>query len=168
MLCEKCNNSEALSHLAEISNDFQSELYFCIKCSRNSQINMQHNILFTLNTDEESESDANKKCPNCGLTTEELIYNGQPGCPICYKYFHSFFVSITESSLIKKYNGKKPLNYVEIYDGRSNIQEANKSYFDLLDSRSKLECGLKSAIIEERYEDAAIIRDKLKEVITVE
>jgi protein arginine kinase activator len=168
MLCEKCNNSEALSHLTEISNDFQSELYFCIKCSRKSQANMQHNILFTLNTDEKSESDKNKKCPNCGLTTEELIYDGRPGCPVCYKYFYSFFGSINESSLIKKNSGKKPLNYVEIYEGKSNIQEVNKTYFDLLDSKSKLENGLKTAILEERYEDAAVIRDKLKEVIAVE
>jgi protein arginine kinase activator len=165
MLCEKCNNSEALSHLTEISNDIQSELYFCIKCSKNMHINRQQNILFSVNSDNKSDNDVNIKCINCGLTTTELIYDGRPGCPSCYKYFQSFFRQFYEISKTKKYNGKKPANYVEISEDQNNISEINKNYFDSLDSNGKLENELKTAVLEERYEDAAIIRDKLKEVV---
>jgi protein arginine kinase activator len=168
MLCEKCNNSEALSYLAEISNDIQSELYFCLKCTKNMQISQEQNIPVSVISDDKSDKDVNIKCANCGLTTAELIYDGRPGCPSCYNYFQTFFRPFPEISKLKKYNGKKPASFVEISDDQNIIQEINKNYLESLDTKGKLEKELKTAILEERYEDAAIIRDRIKEVVSGE
>jgi protein arginine kinase activator len=168
MFCDKCNNSDDPSNLSGISNDIQSEQDSCIRCSKNAQTGRLHSILFGEDNQEKCDAEVNIKCSNCGLTIEELIYDGRPGCPICYKYFSSFFRPYFESSKINEYNGKKPLNYIEITDSQNNTREFNKRYFDLLDTKSKLEDGLKTAVIDERYEDAAIIRDKLKEVMAGE
>ncbi len=169
MLCEKCDNSDVLYHLAEVPDDIQNEMYFCMKCKKNLQINQtQPNNAFSPIGNDESVPDLGIKCTNCGLTTSELIYDGRPGCPSCYKYFNSVFGSIPENGNVKKYTGKKPSNYVEILNNKNAIPEINKNYFDLLESKYKLEKELKMAVIEERYEDAAILRDKIKEVIESE
>jgi protein arginine kinase activator len=168
MLCEKCDNSDVLYHLAEVPDDIQNEMYFCMKCKKNLQINhSQPNNAFSFNN-EGSDCDAGIKCINCGLTSPELIYDGRPGCPSCYKYFNSVFGSVSKNSNEKKYTGKKPSNYVEILNNKNAIPEINNNYFDLLDTKYKLEEKLKMAVIEERYEDAAILRDKIKEVIESE
>jgi protein arginine kinase activator len=169
MLCEKCDNCEALFHLTEISNDIQSELHFCMKCAKNLKINSnwQDNSFSSINNNSLS-GESGIACLNCGLTTKELIYDGRPGCPSCYKYFNSVFNSISENNNIRKFSGKKPSNYIEIFNFQDTTPALNKSYIELLDSKVKLEDELKRAIIEERYEEAAILRDKIKEVIESE
>ncbi len=168
MFCDDCENSEALSDHTGISGDKQNESYFCINCSKNMQTIQGRNILYAIESDEKTENNINSKCPNCGLTAKDLIYEGRPGCPVCYKYFNSFFISFYEGNKNKKYNGKKPFNYVEVPTERNNIYELNQIIFNSLDKKSKLEKALKTAVMEERYEDAAVIRDKLKEVTSDE
>jgi protein arginine kinase activator len=169
MLCEKCDNSEVLFHLAEISNDIQSELHFCMKCAKNLKINSKWQVnSFSSIKNNSLGGETAIACLNCGLTTEELIYDGRPGCPSCYKYFNSVFNSISENNNIKKFSGKKPVNYIEIFDFLDTPPALKNLNIELLDSKVKLEEELKKAISEERYEEAAILRDKIKEVIESE
>ncbi len=166
MLCEKCNNSEAFIHFTESSDNIRSEFQFCMKCAKNIKINpQQQNNLFSETNDDSLIGLDGIICLNCGLTTRELIYDGRPGCPSCYKYFNSVFNTIPENNNIKKYSGKKPINYIEVFDSQGDIPKINNSCIELSDSKTKLEEELKRAVIEERYEDAAKLRDKIKEVI---
>jgi protein arginine kinase activator len=169
MLCEKCDNPEALFYLTEISNDIQSELYFCMKCAKNLKVNSKwENNSFSSIDNNTLSGENGITCLNCGLTTGELIYDGRPGCPSCYKYFNSVFNSISENNNIKKFSGKKPLHYIEIFEFKDTTLLLHHNFVESLDSKAKLEEELKRSIIEERYEEAAILRDKIKEVLKSE
>ena len=165
MLCERCLDSEALFHFTWISHNTQKELHLCLNCAKEMKIDSPDspdNIL--LSYEGFMEGEYAMTCLSCGLTTKELIYDGRPGCPVCYKYFNAVFSTISENTSLKKYTGKKPENYKDIFDFQelNSVEEKNNSEF--LSSKSRIEKQLKKALADERYEDAAKFRDALKEV----
>lgn len=175
MLCERCDNFEATFHLTEISNNVQNELHLCSRCAKN--INFNSDItgnLITLRSlsaiiaDDAINNENNTMCLKCGLTDVELTLNGRPGCPSCYKYFKSILETISGNNNKKKYSGKKPFNYVEVMDSLGTTPILNSINTESLMSKQEMEEELKVAVIEERYEDAAKLRDKIKEVNSFE
>ena len=91
------------------------------------------------------------KCPTCGYTQADFKKSGRLGCSDCYVTFEDGLNQMLRSMHKGlKHSGKAPKNY-------RNTRE--------LEARSKkLEQELKKAVKEERYEDAAVIRDSLKEL----
>lgn len=91
------------------------------------------------------------KCPTCGYTQADFKKSGRLGCSDCYVTFEDGLNQMLRSMHKGlKHKGKAPKNY-------RNTRE--------LEAKSKkLEKELKKAVIEERYEDAAVIRDSLKEL----
>ncbi|MBN2401482.1 MAG: UvrB/UvrC motif-containing protein [Spirochaetes bacterium] len=163
MLCDNCDNSDAVFHFTDFSNDSRNEIHLCMNCAKNIKLNSLHqNDMQLIKENERTNGEGGIICINCGLTTKELIYSGRPGCPSCYKYFNSVFNTISANN-IKKYSGKKPSNYIEIMD-IGHVPALNESQIGLSNSEAHLDEELKRAVIEERYEDAAKLRDKLIEV----
>ena len=74
------------------------------------------------------------KCDSCGSTFEDIIDTGRYGCPNCYDVFEDRM-----DPILKKLQGAQ-------------------SKMDTLQEE------LKKAIKEERYEDAAKIRDEIKKL----
>ncbi len=175
MFCDECENSEAIFHFTEIANNNQSELHLCMRCAKNIDLNsniQNHTVsltnMFSFLCDESIIiEESGTVCPNCGLSVAELSWEGRPGCPDCYKYFRSLFNKLFSGNNIKnKYSGKIPVNYIEIMNNQNPALNNNKS--DHIYSSSVLEEELKKAVLEERYEDAAVLRDRIKDVKTVE
>ena len=118
------------------------------------------------------------QCDNCKMTYEEFIDNGKFGCSHCYDIFaegldsvlrniHGSSKHIGRKSRLtqeEKEKVKEDINKVK-ENNNDNVsttsevkQETNKSENKL----DKLNADLKLAIQEERYEDAAKIRDEIK------
>ena len=99
------------------------------------------------------------KCDNCGLTYEEFIENGKFGCENCYEAFNEKI-----NYLVKNLHGtsshvaRKP-KYL-----KENNMEINKEETKENSKIEKLKKELNQAVKEERYEDAAKIRDQIKEI----
>jgi len=105
-------------------------------------------------------------CPDCGLTGIEISWDMRPGCPTCYKYFNSILAHNYANSPAGKYSGKRPVNYIEVMEHGSTMIPANK--VTLKKELTELEEDMRMAVLEERYEDAAVLRDRIKEVKRVE
>ncbi len=188
MLCQKCNKNEANVKYTEIINGEKKEMMLCEECSHKLGLD---NINFNMPIDFSSffgglleDDDYNSaefmplfqkakelKCDNCNMTYDEFINQGKFGCEKCYDVFSSKIDTILKRLHgSNKYLGRRPLtttlkNNEEKQDlkSKSNNKEKTNSEDNKLD---KLQKDLKKAIADERYEDAAKIRDQIKTIKT--
>tara|TARA_Y100000588_G_scaffold394936_1_gene518477 strand:+ start:12276 stop:12668 length:393 start_codon:yes stop_codon:yes gene_type:complete len=87
-------------------------------------------------------------CQTCGLSPSDLKKHGRLGCPDCYTHLGDLILPMLDNMHKGDvHHGKVP---------RRAIERVSRNKF-LVD----LETSLKTAVEEERYEDAAEIRDKL-------
>ena len=186
MLCQKCNKNEANVKYTEIINGEKREMMLCEECSHELGID---NINFNMPIDfssffggllEDEEYGTSEfmplfqpvkelKCNNCNMTYDDFINQGKFGCPDCYDVFESKI-----DSLLKRihgnneYLGRKPINRLSNKTDKANNDNSTNKDKNLeikdvkVNKLEKLQQDLKKAISEERYEDAAKIRDEIK------
>ncbi len=176
MLCENCNENEANVRYTQIINGVKKEMNLCEECAHKlgvGEININMPIDFSnffvdlLNEYEDSGFMPTlalpkvQKCDKCGLTFDDFIETGKFGCDNCYRAFEQRI-----DPILKRLHGNS--NYV----GRSVKKisaknEINKTK-EKLDSKNEkieqLKKELKQKIKEEKYEDAAKIRDEIKKL----
>lgn len=165
LLCEKCNKNQATVHFINIINGVKQEINICEKCAKendglnlmayknmDSPINFQNlisGIMDYIGQTSNNKSYEEERCKNCGMTYTEFKKKGLMGCSSCYKEF-----SATVIPLIKRVQG--------------NVEHVgkvpNKAGKGLIDRKNlmKLKEELQRSILEEEYEKAAQIRDKIK------
>jgi len=168
MKCERCKHNDATIHLSEIVKDVKSEIHLCEHCSRDVGLNTRGSnfslslpeMLTFLNVDELSDHGDKNICARCGCTLLEYKREGKLGCPDCYICLEDEIEAVVADYYAEKnYRGKKPfyndltaetlrLNNVKIKD-KINIDE--------------LLAQLEHAVSEEKYEEAAVLRDKIRD-----
>ena len=181
MLCDNCGRRQANVRYSENINGKKKELNLCEECSKKLGItNMEFSmpIDFSSFFGEFMEDFKNPdfmpllneikqlKCDQCGYTFDDIVNTGKLGCGNCYEVFESRL-----DPIIKRIQGAN--RHVgrtgKIIDQKidqkinkktnSNKEEtSNKKEKEL----EKLQEDLKQAIKEERYEDAAKLRDEIK------
>ena len=176
MLCQNCGKNEANFRYTQIINGVKKEMNLCEECAHKlgvGEININMPIDFSnffvdlLNEYEDSGFMPTlalpkvQKCDKCGLTFDDFIETGKFGCDNCYRAFEQRI-----DPILKRLHGNS--NYV----GRSVKKisaknEINKTK-EKLDSKNEkieqLKKELKQKIKEEKYEDAAKIRDEIKKL----
>ena len=180
MLCDNCGKREANVRYTENINGKVKELNLCEECSKKLGIGqmdfsmpMDFSNFFGDFIEEFTKPEwmpllSNVKtltCNNCGYTFDDIVNTGKLGCPNCYEVFESELDPIIKR--IQGTNrhvgriGKIIDNKIdEKYGKGKKEQDSNKK-----EGKTKLEQlqeDLKTAIKEERYEDAAKIRDEIK------
>jgi protein arginine kinase activator len=90
------------------------------------------------------------KCARCGFTQADFKKAGRLGCPECYKTF-----SEALQGLIKTMH--KGTHHV------GKVPESLRQSRDLSDRLKALQKKLNKAIEEEDFEEAAILRDEIKQ-----
>lgn len=161
MICEKCKKNPATVHMAQIINNEKIEKHLCTDCA--AEIGFENPISFQdifqglLNITgnqpqifkEEQYTNPNIKCSNCGLTYDGLIKTGKLGCSSCYQAFKPQ-LDITLKSIHGSniHKGKLPRK-----SGGTILIKRQKDY---------LKRRLAIAISEERFEEAAKLRDEIK------
>lgn len=94
---------------------------------------------------------SDKICPGCGTTATALAENGIMGCPCCYStFFEMIPIKNQILSAGGSVRGRMP------YMVRQKIERAAEL--------SRLSEELRTAVSEENYESAAILRDRIKEL----
>jgi protein arginine kinase activator len=163
MVCDICGKNPATVHLTEIVDDQMSELHLCEECARkkSSQMEQQFGLSDLLaglaefeKPNAETKELVSVKCPNCGLTYKDFKKIGRLGCGDCYTTFKKFLVP-----LLKRIHGSN------FHSGKCPVKVSAPA----LKPRKKpdiqeLRCRLQKAIEEEAYEEAARIRDQIKEL----
>jgi len=160
MLCDICGKNPATVHLTEIIDDSMNELHLCEECAHQKSLEMEQqfglsDLLGGLAEFEkptkEKEASLTIKCPNCGLTYVDFKKIGRLGCSECYNTFKKYL-----GPLLKKIHGsilhfgKSPFKVARVLDKRGDLQVLRNQ--------------LQKAIETEAFEEAARIRDQIKEL----
>ena len=180
MLCENCGKREANVRYSENINGVKKEMNLCEECSKKLGIvdkmdfrmpsldfsNFFGSFLEDFNTPEFMpllNEMKQVKCDSCGSSFDDIINTGRYGCPNCYDVFEERM-----DPILKKLQGANR------HTGRLGKISDNKIKFDKKEENNeknktdnkleKLQKELKQAIKEERYEDAAKIRDDIKKM----
>lgn len=179
MLCENCKKREANVRYSENINGIKKEMHLCDECSKKLGITDKmdfrmptfdlSNFFGSFLEDFSSSSDfmpllsevKQIKCDSCGSSFDDIINTGRYGCANCYDVFEDRM-----DPILKKLQGANRHNgrLGKISDNKVKFEkEENKKKSDSSENKlQKLQDDLKLAIKEERYEDAAKIRDEIK------
>ena len=155
MLCEKCGVNNATTHIRTIINGVVHEKHLCSHCAATeSKYETKDNNLAQIlgnmfgNASQNSQS-AITRCGCCGSTYEDIAESGRCGCPECYTTFYNQLLP-----QLKRIHGSTD------YTGKKiNVTEKKT-----LESIRELDVTLKKLIDEEKYEQAAIVRDEIKKL----
>lgn len=182
MLCENCGKREANVRYSENINGVKKEMNLCEECSKRlgvtDQMNFRmpsldfSNFFGSFLEDFASMPDfmplldqvKDVKCESCGYTFNDIVNSGRYGCANCYDVFEDRM-----DPILKKLQGANRhtgrlgkisdnnIKFDKVSDKSDEITKVN-------DEKGKLEEELKKAIKEERYEEAAKLRDEIKKM----
>ena len=157
MQCSICKEKPATVHFTHMGEKMQ-KLDLCEECAKAKGFTdpsfTYADLVLGLGATQEIEQAAGGielKCPRCGFTQADFKKSGRLGCPECYKTFSEGL-----SGLLKtmhkgtRHVGKAP--------------EALRSSFENSDRLKALQKKLEKAIELENFEEAAQLRDEIKQV----
>ena len=188
MLCDNCGKREANVNYVENINGRKKELNLCEECSKKlgiSHMDFNMPIDFSSFFGEFMEDFATPefmamplfneirtlKCNSCGSTFEDIAQTGMLGCGNCYEVFQERLDPIIRriqganqhvgriGKVIDNKIGQKMEKQETSLEKESGQEKKTKN------SRlQKLQEELKQAIKEEKYEEAAKLRDEIKKI----
>jgi len=155
MQCEKCQSEKATVFLTQIIQGKMHKVDLCESCAK--EIGVTNTSTFSLadlliKTEAERQKQSTNQtrvCPHCGFTQEDLSKTGRVGCGHCYEVFSDVLAeALKDMQRSSQHVGKIPNSFI-----RSQTSA---------DRRKVLEESLELAVKQEKYEEAATLRDQLK------
>jgi protein arginine kinase activator len=158
MLCEKCNKNTASVRIETSVGGEKVFHYICQECASEMELQMDFSgflngflgMLLSASSPEQSEK-SDLRCKSCGLSFHQFQKMGRFGCAECYASFEpqtqAIIKSVQGGSL---HNGKIP-----------NRLSAEIEPVRRLES---LKYSLQKAVEKEEFEEAAAIRDKIRQL----
>lgn len=169
MKCTECNKRPATLYLTKVINGNKQEFHLCQTCAVNQEeANLDesyklHDLLTglfnfdtnTINIDVHTLKKNKERelvCTNCELSFNEFRRLGKFGCSECYNSFEAKLNSILQRvhSGNKKHKGKIPKRSGEVFHQKKELETYRER--------------LRKLIIAEEFEEAAIIRDTIREI----
>ena len=161
MLCTICKEKPATVHLTQIVGDKMQKLDLCEDCAKTKGINdptsfglADLDLVLGLGASQQLEQAAGGvelKCPRCGFTQADFKKSGRLGCPECYVTFAEGLASLLKTMHKgTRHTGKAP-----------EALRATRENASLLKT---LQAKLAKAIKDENYEQAAQLRDEIKQL----
>lgn len=174
MLCERCKQREANVRFTEVINGVKSEHRLCMQCAMDMDLgavgifdsdNPIGKILSGIlganfETAKKFDSMEQIACPTCGMAYSEFVNDSRFGCPDCYNVFDILINdNIKQLQGNTRHIGKQPRFG---WGGVSVVKEDEEKNVE--NEIALLESKLRESIAEEDYEEAARLRDKIKEL----
>lgn len=153
MLCEKCGKNNATVMYTQIVNGQKSTLNICSQCASGESIFDNFGSLLNFGVRPSSQ---NTVCPVCNMTLSEFSRKGRAGCGECYNTFRSH-----ASAMLRKIHGST--QHITAQDNAEEKKEETKQEAKPKNPVEELKEQLKCAIAEENFEQAAVLRDKIRE-----
>lgn len=153
---EECGNCKkpATIHLTQIINGKVHKVDLCEDCPFKQNVTDPEAFSlaeFLIQPDGVSGgADVPDSCPECGFKPRDFKKTGRFGCPACYEVFHDMI----EPMLVNmhkdvSHSGKVPVKAIERVHIHQRLQQ--------------LEESLQEAIQSENYEEAARLRDVIRD-----
>ncbi|MEJ2721203.1 MAG: UvrB/UvrC motif-containing protein [bacterium] len=161
LMCKICGVHPATVHFTEIVNQKVVAMDLCAQCAEERGIDVETAGQFGLGdlaagfinsvAQTESEKIGKVRCPRCGYDYSEFKKVGRLGCPECYQAFE-----VQLLVLLRQIHGSTQ------HKGRTPEQLGPKAMIrqELMDLKDQLH----RAVEKEEYEQAAQIRDRIKEL----
>ncbi len=154
---QKCNlcSKPATVHLTQIVNNQIHKLDLCEECAAEKGVTDPNGFsladLLVKSSDSSEKGGKILVCENCGFTQKDFKKTGRLGCPECYDHFATLIDPVLRNMHKgDTHTGKVPEGAME-----------RKMFHEKI---HQLEGSLQLAIKEERYEEAAKMRDELQAV----
>jgi protein arginine kinase activator len=160
MLCQHCQQREAIVQLSKKENGQTYELFLCEICAKQThEVSFIFNpaivpeflqALFGINPSLVEQS-SEKACPKCGITFSRITQAGKLGCSTCYETFETQL-----EPLLRRIHG-----------GGQNMGKVPKRGGVAIKSRMEermLKEKLKILIQQEAFEEAAVVRDEIRQI----
>ncbi len=164
MLCEHCKIRPATVHFTKIVAGQKTEYHLCEQCAQeqgdffaqaaqafhfndllSGLLNMESSSGFT------STTLLNTRCNVCGMTYNQFTQIGRFGCPSCYESFAPRLEPLLKRIQSNtSHVGKVPRKSGGVVRVRNELQQLRKA--------------LQEAVATEQYEQAARLRDRIREL----
>ena len=157
MKCQKCSKAATL-HITEVIADEQfEELHLCEECAHKYLYEPQQKMVGAKGGESGHflESDEtgimNRECPVCGIKFVEFRNSGRLGCPHDYQEFREELTPLLENIHGEvKHCGKTPRRLPQNKLKQSELTQLRKQ--------------LLQAVTKEAYEEAAQLRDRIRQL----
>ena len=161
MLCSICKEKEAKLHYTNISGDKVQKVDLCEECAKSKGMESPTGFcfadeLFGLGAAQEIEQAGGEmglKCPACAFTQSDFKKAGRLGCAECYQTF----AEPLEGLLKTMHKGTR-------HAGK--VPESLRQNRNVSDRLKTLQKKLAKAIEAEDFEQAAVLRDEIKQATT--
>ena len=154
MKCEKCGQNEVNFHYSAQIDGESREIHLCLRCAGEIGFDVPGVSGFTATWPLKAAWQAKDKtvsdaCPVCGRTAAQIMESGRVGCSRCYEHH----AAPLEGSLRRLYGsarhkGRLPRSASEALRSRRHMEDLN--------------ARLRDAVAREDYEQAAILRDRIR------
>ncbi len=165
MICQACGKNTATTHIKTALNGKLTEIYLCPDCAREQGYahlfegwgfgSLMSGLMGTVPSQRQVQ-----RCPSCGQSFDEISRTGKIGCAACYKAFRSQLLPIIQRVHgTTQHKGKAPGgSALQVVDPRQKLVAVETSP---IDEKKRL---LQKAIEAQDFEQAAILRDEIKEL----
>lgn len=159
MLCDNCGKNNATTHIRSVVNGVVSEKNLCGYCaakegysgvSKNSLADMLASVFGDVLAS--GSNVAEKRCAVCGSSFTDIAECGKVGCSECYETFYDELLPyLKRVHGSTKHTGKIP-NKAPLVVRPSE------------ESVEQLRIQLNNLVKEEKFEQAAVVRDKIRKL----
>ncbi|MSQ97171.1 MAG: hypothetical protein EXR98_21830 [Gemmataceae bacterium] len=157
MKCQSCEQT-ATVHLTEIVNGKKKERHLCPDCAKQQQLLKQTDMninailqsVFTQNVSGEVNALSQLTCPSCGIKYMEFKAAGRCGCPNDYDAFREPLLPLLERiHRGRRHVGKVPVHALKHAAVQTELRALRQQ--------------LRTAVEQEAYEEAARLRDLIRQ-----
>jgi protein arginine kinase activator len=158
MKCQKCPKAATL-HITEVLTDDQfEELHLCEECAHKYLYEPQQKTTAAKGSEAGQAEEADeasvlnqRECPVCGIKFVEFRNSGRLGCPHDYQEFRDELTPLLENIHGEtRHCGKTPRRLPQNKQTQSELVQLRKQ--------------LHQAVTKEAYEEAARIRDRIRQL----
>src|SRR5437773_1913528 len=159
MLCDICKQNVATVHLTQMVEGKTKKVDLCEACSKEKGVSdptgfSLADLLLGLGAAQEMEqaaAGAELRCPTCGFTQADFKKAGRLGCADCYTTFAEGLEGLLKTMhKATRHSGKVP--------------QALRLSKDFKEKIKALQKKLDKAVADEDFEQAAKVRDEMKQV----
>lgn len=171
-LCEECGVNEACYTISVMMGGQITQRHLCADCMAKMNMNLAAgNVKHLLSAimsaisgsveeaaataTEEADAGAAIVCERCGISLSQFTKSGKLGCPNCYQAFREQLTPMLQQIHGRvQHAGRKPLD--------DEAAQRRRSVYDRLTRQ------LEQAVAVEDFETAAVLRDQLRHLNTLE